>query len=351
MKYAREILRNVEGYVPGEQPKLPNIIKLNTNENPYPPSPNVGDAMRGLSAEVLRKYPDPLALKLREAAALRYGFEGADWVVAGNGMDELLALAVRTFVDPGDVVLTVYPTYTLYETLARLHGVEITMVELGDAYELTEAFFATPARLCILPRPNAPSGGICSSRDEVERLCRTFDGLVVIDEAYVDFGDDNCMDLPRRFENAVVMRTFSKSFSLAGIRLGLAFARPEIIAEFLKTKDSYNVNAITQAAGLAALDDYAHMEANVAKVRATRSRLTQALRELGFEVTPSQANFVLARWGGPPSARGIFQFLRDRAIVVRYFDAPRLHDALRITIGTDQEIDQLLVALREILSR
>lgn len=350
MRFVREILKDVAGYVPGEQPKFPNIVKLNTNENPYPPSPKAVEAMRGVTSEALRRYPDPLALELRTAAARRYGFDNADWVVAGNGMDELLALAVRTFADPGDSILTTYPTYTLYETLAKLHGARIEMLELDEAYRLPEAFYSTPARLCILPRPNAPSGGICAARDKVERLCRSFAGLVVIDEAYVDFANDNCMDFPKRFENVIVTRTFSKSFSLAGARLGLAFARPEIIAEFLKTKDSYNINALTLAAGLAAFDDYAYMEANVAKVRATRSRLTLALEELGFAVTPSQANFVLARWTRQPSANEIFEALRKRAIIVRYFNAPRLTDALRITIGTDKEIDQLLQALREIIA-
>jgi histidinol-phosphate aminotransferase len=263
-------------------------------------------------------------------------------------MDEVLAMAIRTFVDPGDLLLTTYPTYTLYETLAQLHGARIQMVELDESFQLPESFFEVPARLCILARPNAPSG-VCVPREVAERLCREFDGVVIIDEAYVDFADDNCMDFPHRFENAIVMRTFSKSFSLAGMRLGLGFAQPAIIAEFLKTKDSYNLNAVSQAIGSAAIDDYAHMEKNVAKVRATRARLTDALAGMGFEVPPSQANFVLAQWKGIPSVREIFAALRERSIVVRYFDAPRLDNALRISVGTDGEIDALLAALREIV--
>ncbi|MBN2309138.1 MAG: histidinol-phosphate transaminase [Candidatus Hydrogenedentes bacterium] len=354
MKYTREILSDVEGYVPGEQPKSPDVIKLNTNENPYPPSPKVIEAVQALPPSALRKYPDPLAVELRRACAARYGYDGEDWVIAGNGMDELLALAVRTFVDPGDAVLTTYPTYTLYETLVRLHGGRVVSVELDGAFQLAEAFYSTPARLCFLPRPNAPSG-VCVPRAAVERLCAEFGGIVVIDEAYVDFAEvdgeapPHCMDFPRRFENAIVMRTFSKSFSLAGARLGVAVARPEVIAEFLKTKDSYNLNAFTQAAGLAAFDDYAYMEANAATIRATRARLTNALRDMGFDVPASQSNFVLARWNGVPSARQIFRALKERAIFVRYFDAPRLDTALRISIGTDEEIDALLEALRAIL--
>ncbi|HIJ66373.1 MAG TPA: histidinol-phosphate transaminase [Candidatus Hydrogenedentes bacterium] len=350
MNYGREILREVEGYVPGEQPKQAGIIKLNTNENPYPPSPSVGETLRKLTPDAMRKYPDPVSLELREACAQRYGYENADWCIAGNGMDELLALAVRTFVDPGDTILTPYPTYTLYETLAQLHGADVNMIDLDDQFQLPERFFNTPARLCFLPRPNAPTG-VSAPRGDVERLCSEFEGIVVIDEAYVDFGADNCMDFPKKFENAIVMRTFSKSFSLAGMRVGLAVAQPEIIAEFLKTKDSYNLNAYSQAAALAAIRAYAHMEANAAKIRSTRQRLGAALEDLGFTVPPSQANFLLAQWNGTPSAKEIFLALKDRGIFVRYFDARRLENALRITVGTDEETDALLDALREIVAR
>jgi histidinol-phosphate aminotransferase len=350
MKYGREMLRDVEGYVPGEQPKTANVVKLNTNENPYPPSPKVMAAVAGMGADSLRRYSDPVAVELRAACAECYGYEGPEWVVCGNGMDELLALALRTFTDPGDsMILTTYPTYTLYEILAKLHGVTIKQVELDADFQLTEEFYATKARLCFLPRPNAPSG-VCASLEAVERLCREFDGIVVIDEAYVDFADDNCMDFPKRFENAIVMRTFSKSFSLAGLRLGAAVAQPAIIAEFMKTKDSYNLNTVTQAAGVAAMGDYAYMEENAAKVCRTRARLAEALKELGFTGPASQSNFVLAQWNGQPSAKEIFSALKGRGIFVRYFDSPRLRDALRISVGTDDEIDVLLAALRDILA-
>lgn len=348
MKYGRALLRGVEGYVPGEQPRTQDVIKLNTNENPYPPSPKAIEALRALPESALRKYPDPVSLRLREACAERYGYPGPEWVIAGNGMDELLALAVRTFTDPGDRVLSPYPTYILYETLATLHGADIGLVDLDDDFQLTEEFFHRPARLCFLPRPNSPSG-VCPPREAVERLCRGFAGLVVIDEAYVDFADDHCMDLPQRFDNAIVMRTFSKSFSLAGMRLGVAVAHPDVIAEFMKTKDSYNLNAFSQAAGLAAFLDYDHMRENAEKVRRTRARLVAELEELGFVVPPSQANFVLARWSGEPSAREIYLKLKARNIFVRYFHARRLDDALRITVGTDAEIDALLSALRDIV--
>ena len=347
MKYQRDLLKNVEGYVPGEQPRMANIIKLNTNENPYPPSPRVLEALRTLPADSLRRYPDPVAMAFRSLCAEQYGYSGPEWVIAGNGMDELLSLVIRTFVDPGDTILSTYPTYTLYETLAQLHGAKPLLVDLDADYQLTDAFFKTPARLCILPRPNAPTG-ICPSRKVVETFCKAFDGIVVIDEAYVDFADDNCMDFPKRFENVIVMRTFSKSFSLAGMRLGTAVARPEIINEFMKVKDSYNLNVTSQAAGLAAMQDYEYMLENVRKVRLTRTRLTNALVEMGFVVPPSQSNFVLAKWNGTPNAKTLFETLRQRAIIVRYFEKRGLENALRISIGTDEEIDALLAALREI---
>lgn len=348
MKYQRAMLRDVEGYVPGEQPKFADIVKLNTNENPYPPAPGVLAAMRELAADALRRYPDPVAGAFRSACAERYGYPNLDWVVAGNGMDEILALVVRAFVDPGDTVLTPYPTYILYETLANLHGARCRFCDLDDDFQLTEEFYSTPARLCFVPRPNSPTG-VCPPRSAMERLCREFDGIVVIDEAYVDFADDNCMDFPKRFDNVIVSRTYSKSFSLAGVRLGIAVAQPALINEFMKIKDSYNVNVFTQAVGTAAMADYAAMEASVVKVRATRERLTAALHAMGFRVPRSQSNFVFAQWDGTPSAGDIFKALRDRAIIVRYFDTRRLANGLRISIGTDAEIDRLLAALKEIV--
>lgn len=348
MKYQREILKDVEGYVPGEQPKFDNIVKLNTNENPYPPSPSVITALRQITPDALRRYPDPLACDLRETCARRYGYPGIEWVLAGNGMDELLSMAVRAFVDPGETVLTTYPTYILYETLAKLHGANCRFHDLDDDFQLTDEFYKTAARLCFLPRPNSPTG-VCPPREAVEQLCREFDGIVVIDEAYADFADDNCMDFPRRFENAIVMRTMSKSFSLAGMRLGIAVANPEIISEFIKIKDSYNINSATQAAGIAAIEDYAHMEAAAARIKATRARLVRELATMGFRIPHSQSNFVFAQWDGRPHACEIFRALRERAIIVRYFDRPRLANGIRISVGSDEEIDRLLNAMSEIL--
>jgi len=348
MKFRRDLLKDVAGYIPGEQPKVPGIIKLNTNENPYPPSPLVLEALHKIGESGLRKYPNPVAYSLREACAERFGYPSPDWILAGNGMDELLALALRTFTDPGDRVLTTYPTYTLYEVLCQLHGAQCVHVDLDDNFQLSPVFSATEARLCFLTRPNAPSG-VAFPKTDVEDFCAAFPGLVVIDEAYVDFCKDNCMDLPHRFNNVIVMRTFSKSFSLAGMRVGIAVAQPAIIDEFMKTKDSYNVNVFSQVAAEAAIRDYDWMLENARKVCATRARLRAALLEMGFDVPDSQTNFLLAQWDGAPSALEIFEALRERNILVRYFNARRLDNALRISIGTDEETDKLLDALDEIL--
>ncbi len=349
MSFGRDILRDVEGYTPGEQPRIPGLIKLNTNENPYPPSPRVLAAVQGMSADAMKNYPDPVALEFRALCAERYGYDGPEWIIAGNGMDEILVMALRAFVDPGDTVLSVSPTYSLYETLVALHGAVFQAIDLDEAFQLPGAFYAASARACFIPRPNAPSG-VCSSREDLARFCEAFDGIVVIDEAYADFAEDTCMDFPRRFDNVVVTRTFSKSFSLAGMRLGIGVARPEIIREFLKTKDSYNLNAATQAAGIAAMQDYAHMEKNVATVKKTRAMLRDALIGMGFSVPESEANFLLAQWGGTPDAGTIFRGLREHAVLVRYFDVPRLSDSLRISVGSDEEIERLLIALRELLN-
>jgi histidinol-phosphate aminotransferase len=345
VKYRRKILEGVEGYVPGEQPKFDNIVKLNTNENPYPPSPKVVEAIRSLTADQLRKYPDPVFTELRRTAANVYGYPDESWVIAGNGMDELLAMAIRAFTDPGDTILSCYPTYILYETLALLHGAKPLLVDLDDQFQLPESFYSTKARLCFIPRPNSPSG-VCAPKADIERLCNTFDGIVAIDEAYADFADDTCMDLARKYDNCIVMRTFSKAYSLASMRIGVAVANPAIIAEFMKTKDSYNLNLASQVAAVAALDDQVHMLANAAKIKTTRARLIAELRRIGFVVPDSQANFILAQWNGTPSAKTIFEKLREQAIVVRYFSSRRLDNALRITVGTDEEIDKLLSAIR-----
>jgi histidinol-phosphate aminotransferase len=348
-RFLRDMLRDVEGYTPGEQLERSDIIKLNTNENPYPPSPRVLEALRNLDIATLTRYPNAVSLPLRQAAAARYGLPGPEWVFAGNGMDEILAMTIRTFVDPGETVVSVKPTYSLYDVLVRLHGADYTELALTSDNQLPQGLYSTAGELCFVPRPHAPTGTLFS-RADMERLCSSFDGIVFIDEAYVDFAEDSCMDFPARFDNVIVGRTFSKSFSLAGLRVGLAVAHPDLIAGFLKTKDSYNLNAASQAAALAALEDYDTMLMHAEKIKVTRKRLTEGLRDLGFEVPESHSNFVLATRLGEPSAKDIMTTLRDRNILVRYFDLPGLEDSLRISIGTDAEIDALLAAMKEIIA-
>ena len=345
MKYQRTLLKEVAGYVPGEQPQGGTIVKLNTNENPYPPSPRVIDVLRNLGPEALRKYPDPVFTEFRAICAERYGAPSADWVMIGNGMDELLALALRTFVDPGDTVVATYPTYSLYEVLIDLYGAKIAYIDLDADYQLSEAMFAAKGRLAFLTRPNAPTG-VAISREAAERFCRAFDGIVVIDEAYVDFAEDSCIDFPQRLDNVIVMRTFSKSFSLAGMRVGTCVAQPALIREFLKTKDSYNMNAVAQAVGIAAMEDYAYMQASAARVKATRSTLCAQLRALGFRIPESQTNFLLAHWDGTPNAKALTALLKAQGILVRYFEHRRIDNALRITVGTDEECAALVTAMR-----
>jgi len=245
-------------------------------------------------------------------------------------------------------VVATYPTYSLYEVLCALHGARMVYHDLDERFALPESLFQAGGRLCFLTRPNAPTG-VAATREETAVLCERFPGVVVIDEAYVDFAADHCMDYAARYENVLVMRTFSKSFSLAGMRVGVAVGHPDLIAEMMKVKDSYNVNAYSQAAALAALEDWAYMRACAERIRASRERLRHQLIDLGFQVPESQANFLLAIRDGRPSARELFEALRERSIFVRYFPVRRLENALRVTVGDDAQCDTLVAALRELV--
>ena len=329
--------------MPGEQPGPGRrVIKLNTNENPYPPSPRVLEAIVRAADASVRLYPDPAARALCARAAEVYGVP-ADHIMAGNGSDELLALVLRATVDPGDRVAFPVPTYSLYETLVAVQGGEPVRVPFGDDFSLPPALAAARARVTFLCNPNSPSGTLVPV-ERVEVLARALPGLLVVDEAYVDFAREHALGLVGRLPNVLVLRTLSKSFSLAGLRVGLAFGPPELLGGLRTVKDSYNLSRLSQAAGEAALGDLPWMEANRARIKATRARLTRELERLGFRVPPSEANFVLARRAGVdlgPLARA----LAARDILVRHFPVPGLDDALRITVGTDAEVDVLLAAL------
>jgi histidinol-phosphate aminotransferase len=351
----RRCVESMHAYVPGEQPAAgTKVIKLNTNENPYPPSPRVVAAVEAELAATgasLRLYSDPWAGALREEAARCYGF-AVEQILHGNGSDELLALLVRSLVEPGEIIAYPYPTYVLYETLAQSQGARIETVDFDADYMLPAGLSKLGAKLVFVANPNAPSGTPHALAD-LRSLARSLaGGVLVIDEAYADFAEGNALELARSEPNVVVLRTFSKSYSLAGMRLGLMFGAAELIAGVAKIKDSYNLDRLAIAAGAAALSDQRWMLDNVAKIRATRARLVSGLMRLGFTVLPSQTNFVFARLPGASGLKGAeraaaaYQFLKDRGILVRYFKLRLLDDGLRITVGTDEEIDALLTALQ-----
>lgn len=346
LAFIRPRVRAMSGYTPGEQPRGGQVIKLNTNENPYPPSPRVLEAMAAAAARV-RLYPDPLATELREHAAALYGV-GADQVLAGNGSDEILMILLRACVDQGDLVAYPVPTYSLYETLVEICGGVVKTVPFASDFTLpVEDLVALQARVTFVCNPNAPSGTttpLAVLRELAPRLA----GLLVVDEAYGDFGSVAALELIAEHANVVVVRSFSKSFSLAGLRVGLGFAQPQVIRELLKVKDSYNLNRVSIAGAAAALADVDWMRANVERIRATRERLRAGLVKLGYDVLPSETNFVLARRSGEDQ-RPVYEALRARGILVRHFATPELQDALRITVGTDDEIAALLSALAEVL--
>ena len=345
--YARERIHAIGGYTPGEQITGRRIVKLNTNENPYPPSPVVGEALHALDWENLRRYPEPTGKPLREKASEIFGVP-ASRILCGNGSDDLLTIALRTFVGEGEAYAYPEPSYSLYPVLADLQGAVKRPFQLDDNFELPDDLLeqAADAKLLMLARPNAPTGN-ATPRKQLRELCRQFPGVVWIDEAYADFADDNCLDFVDEFPNVVVSRTFSKSYALAGLRLGLAFAQEHLIEEMLKLKDSYNTDRIAQTLGTAALGDQEWLRETTAKVRATRAWTIEELSSRGWKVLPSQANFLLAKPAHRP-ANELFAKLRERGLLVRYFALPRIDQFLRITIGTDDEMRELLDALAEL---
>jgi len=344
--FRRNIAR-MQGYVPGEQPQETGFIKLNTNENPYPPSPTVRKALLAEANASLRLYPDPDATKLRRQAALTYGFDPSQ-VIAGNGSDDLLAMVARAFIGEGDTLCHPTPTYTLYDTLVKIQGGKVAGIPYPEDYSLPARLAARRAKVTIVATPNSPSGTsipTAALADLADRLA----GILVIDEAYADFAEETALSLAREKENVIVLRTLSKSFSLAGMRVGLGFGPPAILAGMNKVRDSYNLGRSGQAAGEAALKDIDWMEKNVAKIRKTRAILLSALPPLGFSPFPSQSNFVLAKRSRGRSAKPVYEALKRKKILVRYFDTPRLSGCLRISVGTDDEIAALLAALETML--
>jgi histidinol-phosphate aminotransferase len=366
----RPLVRDLHAYVPGEQPKIKGLIKLNTNENPYPPSPRVLAAVKAAVDGRLRLYPNPTAQAFREKLAKFHGCK-AENIIVGNGSDELLALAVRAFVEPldnsedGQIIfqgrpgkLTVQyfaPSYSLYPVLADIHGAVKNAVPLKPDFSLPgvpelkrNKQWSFAAALTFLTTPNAPSGRGYRTL-ELEKLCRAQKGVMILDEAYVDFADENALKLALKFPHVLVARTFSKAYSLCFQRVGYFVGHPELIAALDKIRDSYNVNGLGQIAAAATLDDLKFYRANFKKIIATREWLSRELTMLGFCVLPSQANFILAQ---PPRfpAQEWLQKLRGKKILVRWFSALEVREYLRITIGTPAEAAALVKAARKILS-
>ena len=339
----------MKGYKPGEQPRNLSTIKLNTNENPYPPSAAVLKALRNQADQRLRLYPEPTADSLRQRLAKVYGWP-VEGILVGNGSDEILSLLFHGSVGRGDLVQYPDITYSLYPVLAQNREARIQEVKLDSDWGLDFKKLVPNARLTLWGYPNPPVGN-CFPKADMKAFCRRAKGLVLIDEAYVDFANDHCLEIARSCANALVLRTMSKSFSLAGVRLGYVFGHPEVIGQLIKIKDSYNVNRMTQAVGLAALSPagLADMRKKVRRIRLDRNSLIEELRNLGFKVHDSQANFVLATRVGNLEAEKLYKNLKKRHILVRYFPHPRLKDSLRVTVGTPEQNSRLLMELRKLL--
>jgi histidinol-phosphate aminotransferase len=343
--YFRANIDAMAGYTPGEQPRDDGVIKLNTNENPYPPSPRVLAALRRAANATLRLYPEPLSDSLRTVAARVYGVVPEN-IMAGNGSDEILSMLLRCFVGPGDRVAFPVPTYSLYDTLVEIQDGVAAPVGFGDDFSVPPSLAEQNAALTFLCNPNAPSGTLVPL-DRIVELAGEVSGILVVDEAYIDFAERegvSAIPLIRDVPNLIVLRTFSKAFSLAGLRIGLAVAPAEIIAGMMKVKDSYNVNRLSMVAAIAALQDMAWMKRNVERLQRGRARLSRGLERLGYHVYPSHANFVLARTRGR-SLKPVYEALQQDRVLVRYFDTPVLYDCLRITVGTPKEVQSLLRAL------
>jgi histidinol-phosphate aminotransferase len=350
-KFWSKVVHDLTPYVPGEQPKLTNLIKLNTNENPYGPSPKVLEALRAEAADSLRLYPDPGSDKLRAAIADYHGL-ALNQVFVGNGSDEVLAHVFQALLRHDEPLLFPDITYSFYPVYCGLYGIQYRQIPLTDSFEIDVDDYLQPNGGIIFPNPNAPTARLLAL-SEIERLLKANAGsVVVVDEAYIDFGGDSAVSLVKIYPQLLVIHTLSKSRSLAGLRVGYAVGHPDLIDALNRVKDSFNsypLDRFAQAGAIAAMQDSAHFDATRHKIIATRENLIAELHSMGFEVLPSGANFIFARHrerdGAELTAR-----LRERSIIVRHFKSPeRITSFLRITVGTDDECHILANALKQIL--
>ena len=354
MTFERDNIRRMSGYVSGEQPDDARTIKLNTNENPYPPSSAVSDVLAGIDPAALRRYPPATGAKFREIAARLHGLE-IDNVIATRGGDELLRLVITTFVDPGQLIGVTDPTYSLYPVLAQVQDCPLKRVPLIDGWQLpvdfAEQMNDAQVRLTLMVNPHAPSGQLLPI-DTVRQLAGRLDSILLLDEAYIDFVDHpyDTTALVRDHENVIILRTLSKGYSLAGLRFGYGLGAASLIEPMLtKTRDSYNLDLISQLIAEAALSDQVSARQTWQKVIAERGRLLIELEALGFTGKPSQTNFLLVTVPAGQNAETLYGALKQRHILVRYFASPGLDDKLRISVGTHDENTRLISTLREIL--
>ena len=351
-RYWSAVVHGLTPYVPGEQPKLANLVKLNTNENPYGPSPKVLDAVRAEAADTLRLYPDPGSDRLRAGIAAYHGV-AADQVFVGNGSDEVLAHAFMALLKHGQPILFPDISYSFYPVYCGLYEIAYRQIPLTESFEIRVDDYLSPNGGVIFPNPNAPTGRLLAL-GEIERLLAgNPDSVVVIDEAYIDFGGESAVGLVARYPQLLVVRTLSKSHALAGLRVGYAIGQPHLIEALNRVKDSFNsypLDRFAQAGALASMEDHAYFEAICAKVVTTRTRLVASMEALGFDILPSAANFIFARHPAQDGA-ALAAALRERSIIVRHFRNPaRIAPFLRITIGTDSQCDALLAALKVIVN-
>lgn len=348
-QYWTDLVHQLDPYVPGEQPQDQQYVKLNTNENPYPPSPRVIEALNAYDKGRLKLYPDPESNRLRQALAETYSVN-AENVFIGNGSDEVLAHGFQAFFKQDKPLLFPDISYSFYPVYCGLYDIDFNRIPLRDDFSIVVDDYNIEHGGIVFPNPNAPTS-LLMSLDQVEQMCKQSDSVVLVDEAYIDFGGQSAIELTGTYDNLLVVQTYSKSRSLAGLRLGFAIGHKDLIEGLVRVKNSFNsypIDSLAQTAAIASLSDPDHFNKSCRQIMATRSQLIDELEKLDFTVMPSATNFVFASHH-EQSGKALYQELKKRGILVRYFNKPRIDNYLRITIGTDTEIDALIDKLKEIL--